>query len=451
MLPDYNSDQASYMDAIVAFIRDYEVKVVLPTGDANIVLLAPHRKRFADLGCTLAVAPDAAFEIANDKCRTLEVADQLGIAYPRSLQVRDVEDLRQAEAQFGYPFVLKPTISWTGEVADRVSPLEVVNEAEALATTTRFLATGCEVLAQQWAPGRREGVTLLLVEGAVLGICGAVAHRTVPPLGGVSVMRESIAVPGDILDASVNLAKAIGVEGPCEVEWRRDAAGRPLLMEINARLAGTLENANRSGVDFPLLVWQWATGQQLQPVLTYRTGVRTRWLGGELQWLKANIRMPGRPDTVSVPRAIWTFLWEFVRTGHYDYLDHSDVWPALGEFLPKGSFKRQKSLHAGTLASRVTVRGPRSPRAEAGSLKGPICRGPLSAEEPEAAADFVLADDGLGVAVADAVLVGEPVGALVTAEDGRTGFQVAEPLRQLAPGYERNACYEAFVSSGGVR
>lgn len=333
-LPDFNADRASYVEAIVSFVRDHQVKVVLPTGDANIVMLAPHRKRFADLGCTLAVASDAAFEIANDKCRTLEVADKLGIAYPKSIQVTGTEDLRAVVAEFGYPFVLKPSISWTGEAQDRVSPIEVVNEAEAVAATNRFLATGCEVLAQPWLPGRREGVTLLLVDGEVLGLCGAVAHRTVPPLGGVSVMRESIAVPEDILDASVNLAKTIGLEGPCEVEWRRDAEGRPLLMEVNARLAGTLENANRSGVDFPLLVWQWATKQPIQPALSYRTGVRTRWLGGELQWLKANISQPGRPDTMSMPRAVWTVLWECVRTRHYDYLDHSDVWPAVGELLP---------------------------------------------------------------------------------------------------------------------
>ena len=74
----------------------------------------------------------------------------------------------------------------------------------------------------------------------------------------------------------------------------------------------------------------------------------------------------------------------------------------------------------------------------------------LSAEEPETAADFVLANDGRGVAVADAVLVGEPVSALVATQEGGPGFQVAEPLGQLAPGYERDACDEAFVSIGGV-
>lgn len=342
-LPDYNADQGSYVDAVVAFVREHRVKVVLPTGDASIVMLAPHRKRLADLGCTLAVASDASFGVANDKVRTLEVADELGIAYPRSLPVKGPGDLAMVEAEFGYPFVLKPTISWTGESQDRVSPIEVVNEAEAVAATTRYLATGCEVLAQQWVPGRREGVTLLLVNGEVLGMCGAVAHRTVPPLGGVSVMRESIAVPDDLLNASVRLAVTMGLEGPCEVEWRRDAAGRPLLMEVNARLAGTLENANRSGVDFPLLVWQWATGQPIKPALTYRTGVRTRWLGGELQWLRANLRQPGRPDTMSAPRAIWTFMLEFARTRHYDYLDHGDVWPAVGELLPKGVIVKRRA------------------------------------------------------------------------------------------------------------
>src|SRR6185312_10191013 len=222
-LPDYNADQAAYVETIVSFVRDHQVRVVLPTGDANIVMLAPHRKRFTDLGCTLAVVSDTAFEIANDKVRTLEVADKLGIAYPKSIPVTDAQDLPAVAAEFGYPFVLKPTISWTGEVKDRVSPIEVVNETEAVAATTRYLATGCEVLAQQWVPGRREGVTLLLADDEVLGLCGAVAHRTVPPLGGVSVMRESIAVPEDILDASINLAKTIGLDGPCEVDWRRDA------------------------------------------------------------------------------------------------------------------------------------------------------------------------------------------------------------------------------------
>jgi hypothetical protein len=62
--------------------------------------------------------------------------------------------------------------------------------------------------------------------------------------------------------------------------------------------------------------------------------------------------------------------------------------------------------------------------------RGPVYqdRKKLSAEEPETAANFVLADDGYRVAIADTVLVGEPVSTLVAAEEGGTALQVAEPL-----------------------
>jgi predicted ATP-grasp superfamily ATP-dependent carboligase len=342
ILPDYVSEPDAYAEAVLAFVREHQVKVVLPVGDANITLLAPRRERFKELGAMLAVASDAALEIANDKVRTLEVATKLDIAYPKSIPVTGVEDLRAAEAEFGYPFVLKPTVSWTGAVALRAVPCEVVNEAEATEATARMLATGCEVLAQQLATGRREGVSLFIVDGEMVAYCGCAAHRTTPPLGGVSAMRESIPVPEELLDAAVRLATTIGVEGPSEVEFRRDAQGRPLLMEINARLAGTLENAMHSGVNFPLMIWQWGIGQPIEPVKSYRTGVRTRWLAGDLRWLWESVLQRGRPDSVSPARGIWTFTSEFFRTRHYDFVDRRDMRPALAEIWDTAGIIRKQ-------------------------------------------------------------------------------------------------------------
>lgn len=331
VLPDYVSEPAAYADAIVAFVREHGIRVVLPVGDANITLLAPQRERFAEINSFLAVASDASLEIANDKTRTLEVASKLDIAYPKSVQVQSVEDLRAAEAQFGYPYVLKPTISWTGAVANRMVPLEVMNAAEAAEATTRFLSTGCDVIAQQLATGAREGVSLFIVNGELYGYCGCHALRTTPPLGGVSVMRQSIPVSEELLNAAVSLATTIGVEGPSEVEFRRDASGRPLLMEINARLAGTLENAIHSGVDFPQMIWQWGTGQPINKVTSYQTGVRTRWLAGDLRWLWDGVMQAGRPDSVPLSRGLVTFAGEFFRTRHYDFVDPRDMRPALAE------------------------------------------------------------------------------------------------------------------------
>ena len=261
------------------------------------------------------------------------------------MQINDPGDLPTAVAEFGFPFVLKPTISWTGKTARRVVPTEVINDKEALEVTARFLAAGAGVIAQEWASGRREGVSLFMVDGEVLAHCGHMAHRTAPLLGGSSVLRESIAVPDEVLNASVQLAKAIGIEGPCEVEFRRNAVGQSLLMELNPRLAGTMENAIRAGVDFPMMTWQWASGQPIRRVKDYRTGVRTRWLYGDVRWLFENTGQHGRPDTVPRVRGFWLFASEFARTRYYDYIDWRDPGPAIGEFQ--------------TIARKIRTRGRR--------------------------------------------------------------------------------------------
>jgi predicted ATP-grasp superfamily ATP-dependent carboligase len=331
VLPSYAADPSAFAYAVLEWVREHPTRVVLPTGDGAIAALMPQREQFAALGCVLALAPNSALEIAIDKDRTLEVARKLGIDQPKTMRIDSIDDLPATLAEFEFPFVLKPTISWAEQLGHRLVPVEVIDEREAVDVTQRFLSAGSGVLAQEWACGRREGVTLFIVDGEVLASCAHAAHRTSPPLGGASVMRESIPIPQDIYDASVRLAKAIDIQGVCEVEFRRDADKRALLMEINPRLAGTIYNAVHSGVDFPGMIWQWAAGLPIDHVSGYRTGVRTRWLHGDLRWLRDNKRRVGRPDSMSRARALWTFATEFVRTRHYDCFDWRDLGPVIAE------------------------------------------------------------------------------------------------------------------------
>jgi predicted ATP-grasp superfamily ATP-dependent carboligase len=331
VLPSHADDINAYVAAIFDFVREHPTSVILPAGDASCLALMPHRRQLAELGCVVALPGNAALEIALDKSRTLALASELGIAYPRSVPITTVEQLSVAIADFGFPFVLKPTVSWTAERRERVLPVEVIDKDEATEAVRDLLMGGATVIAQQWLPGRREGVTLFIANGEVMASCGHVEHRTTPPLGGASVMRESIQTPPDVYDAAVRLALAIGIEGLCEVEFRRDVQGHPQLMEVNARMPGALDTAIRSGVDFPMLIWQLATGLPVNRVGKYRAGVRTRWLHGELRWLRDNNGRAGRPDGVSRARGIWTFLAEFARTRHYDYVDLHDLEPAMAE------------------------------------------------------------------------------------------------------------------------
>ena len=138
---------------------------------------------------------------------------------------------------------------------------------------------------QQLATGTREAVSVFYAHGKVWASFAQLAHRTTPVMGGISVVRESISMPAELESAALALVRAMDLEGYSEVEFRRDARGRPLLMEINARLSGSLEVAVRSGVPFPALLWQWASGEPLSPVSGYRTGIKMRYLKGDIKWL----------------------------------------------------------------------------------------------------------------------------------------------------------------------
>jgi predicted ATP-grasp superfamily ATP-dependent carboligase len=341
VLPSFVIDPDAFATSVVQFAREHSTRVVLPTMDGSIAALLPYRQQLAALGCALALAEDSALEVANDKLRTLEVARKLGIGYPRTMLIKSLSDVPAALSMLEFPIVLKPTSSWPYLASKRLLTMEVMSESESLSVIRRFLSAGVSVLAQQWACGPREGVTMFVSGGQVQACCAHRAYRTSPPLGGASVMRASIAIPPDIYAAAVRLVAAIGLEGLCEVEFRRDAANRPLLMEINARLAGTIENSVRSGIDFPFMIWQHAIGMPVTGVDTYRTGVRTRWLRGDLRWLRENYDRAGRPDSTSRAKAVWLFGAEFCRTWHYDCIDRRDLGPGIAELRNTASAVRR--------------------------------------------------------------------------------------------------------------
>lgn len=331
VLPSYAAAPQEFGAKVVEFVRENPTRVVLPTMDGSISALAPMRTQLADLGCVLALPSDVALAIANDKDKTLEIARDLGIDCPRSVRIDCREQVPAALRSFGFPVVLKPTISWLPGAPLRLAPVDAISEAEASAAIDDFLSFGARVLVQEWASGPREGVTLFVAGDEVAACCAHVALRTSPPLGGASVMRKSLQPAPDIYAAAVSLVRAIGLEGVCEVEFRRDRAGRALLMEVNARLAGTIENCVRSGADFPRMIWEWSTGQPVTPLAGYDAGVRTRWLRGDMRWLRENWGRSGRPDSVSLSRALWVFCSEFARTLHYDCVDLHDLAPAFAE------------------------------------------------------------------------------------------------------------------------
>ena len=64
--------------------------------------------------------------------------------------------------------------------------------------------------------------------------------------------------------------------------FNRKSDGTPYLIEINGRFWGSLQLSIEAGIDFPFLLYKLALGNKLECELSYKEGVKSRWLLGDL-------------------------------------------------------------------------------------------------------------------------------------------------------------------------
>jgi predicted ATP-grasp superfamily ATP-dependent carboligase len=319
---------AGYLAYLKDWLQQIGAHVLIPASDGTIALLQQHRAAL-ERQTRIALAVDNALAIAVNKERTLAMAQELGLHVPRGMTVSSVSDVYAAVHEIGLPAVIKPLESWVSCEQQRVASQLVVSLDEALRAVEALTCSGGAVLFQQFLTGRREAISFLFANGEIYARFAQWAKRTEPPLGGQSVLRQSIAVPSDSGEQAERLIRAIGLDGYSEVEFRRDSSGRPFLMEINPRLSASVEIAVRSGVDFPLLLYQWACGGPIQKIERYRVGGWMRYLRGDLMTTLETFQQRGRPGVSSPGRAAMDFCLSFMQPMDYDYVDWHDPLPAL--------------------------------------------------------------------------------------------------------------------------
>jgi predicted ATP-grasp superfamily ATP-dependent carboligase len=307
-------------------------RVLIASSDATLALVRRYRERL-EQRTSIALAREPALGIAINKERTLEVARQLGLRVPKGVNVKEVSEVAQALSSIGLPAVVKPAESWAWHKQHGKRPVSklVSTPDEAQQVVEELERFGVTMIFQQLISGRRESISLFYAHGQTFA-CYAQRHARI--VGGESALRESIAVPPDIGSQAERLVREIELEGCAEIEFRRDDAGNPYLMEINPRLWASAELAIRSGVDFPYLLYQWANGEKIDMVKSYPVGGRLRNLKGDILYVATSLstsRQRGIPER-EVPspcRAILDFCLSFIIPMGYDCLDWKDPLPAL--------------------------------------------------------------------------------------------------------------------------
>jgi predicted ATP-grasp superfamily ATP-dependent carboligase len=97
-------------------------------------------------------------------------------------------------------------------------------------------------------------------------------------------------VETSLRSAAQRILDAAEWSGAAMVEFRIAADGTPYLMEVNARLWGSLQLSIDAGVDFPWLLYCNSIAADLPEIADYRTGIRLRWFLGDVDNLLMQLR-----------------------------------------------------------------------------------------------------------------------------------------------------------------
>ena len=332
--PKSTGDAQIFVEAILNFVRQNSVDLVVPVTDWTLQPMSEFRDLF-DGVCRLALPPRAAVEAASDKYGTTEIARAIGIATPATWLAKSAADVNALPA-LAFPAVVKDrySIRRVGGQSVFGSVSYAYSRADLERKCKERLQIAGEVLVQQFTPGVGIGFSCFVTANHVSLPFAWERIREVDPKGSASSCRKAIALDETLNSVSGRLVQAIGFEGIAMVEYKR-SDGRLVLMEINGRPWGSIALPIASGIDYPRYLIDWFLEGTLPPHnIPYSAGTTCRRLVSELSHLN-NVRK-GKPENWPGPypsfaNSLLKIAIPWYPKMHYDDLWLSDPRPGLAE------------------------------------------------------------------------------------------------------------------------
>lgn len=333
--PGRDRDPACFVEDVRAAVSRYGIDVVVPITDAASRILLPAANH---VGCRIAGPDAAAYERVSNKALLMATAPACGLRVPAQVVLEHPGAGIAGHAMEFEAGIVKPSrsaIHRAGKVI-QVGVRYVGTAGELARAVDAYPPEAFPLLVQERCAGDGLGVFLLRDRGKTLLSAGHRRLREKPPSGGVSTYREAVAPPPDLLSRCERLLDALEYSGPAMVEFKGTlGSGTPALMEINARLWGSVQLAVAAGVNFPLGLVQWAMGDTPAPS-ALSAGTRCYWEWGEIDhalalWRKSAESLHLPPGTPTGFRAALQVLVSHRAGDQREVLDFRDPLPFLME------------------------------------------------------------------------------------------------------------------------
>jgi len=212
-------DDPAFLPSLKELCREERIDIMIPAYDTILELFSERAGEFAEMGTEVIISPHETIAATRDKWKTYKALEGK-VAMPGS--TIDMEDIRD------FPVFMKPR-GGSGSV-----DAHMVRGAEELGFYYNKIH---EPIIQEFLPGTEYTVDCLADrDGNLLSV---IARKRLEIRSGLST-KAMVVENRPIREMATAITENMELQGPFFFQAKEDREGIPRLIEINARIAGTM-------------------------------------------------------------------------------------------------------------------------------------------------------------------------------------------------------------------
>jgi carbamoyl-phosphate synthase large subunit len=247
-------EESLFVDKLFELVKIHKVTVLMPSSGFDIYPYSKYRKELQELGANAVVSDIEVLEICRDKMRTYqELLPRFKVPFTTT----------EPDKIPSFPVISKPR---SGKGSRDVIMIE--DESDLRYVTSKYH----DMIFQQYLPGIEYTIDVLsdLNKEPLF----AVPRIRLQTKGGIST-KGKIVRNQKMEEDCMNIAKSIGIRGPCCIQMKETHDSEPQLVEVNARLGGGTIFTTLAGANMPELILDLVEGQEISiPKISEVTVIR---------------------------------------------------------------------------------------------------------------------------------------------------------------------------------
>lgn len=239
---------------LINLIKKEKYDCVLPIHDPAIQVCQKYYSSISALTLIIGLNREEIQSYATDKWKLLQLSKVIGFNTPKSFLITKEEDLNSVLSNLTFPCVIKPRSS-SVIINNKVLELSVryAKNVVELTDIIREYINVVNLIVQEYLDGYGIGYNIISKDGLILN---QYIHSRINEKNGVSTYRETLSINSfNLINIVTKYISQINWNGVAMIEFRI-SNNTPYLMEMNGRFLGSIELGIRSGLNYPVLLYE---------------------------------------------------------------------------------------------------------------------------------------------------------------------------------------------------